>query len=166
MENVLVTKVQRFDDARIGFRNFAGKEGDYNKEGDRNFCIFLDTDRGIELTEAGWNVKYLRPQEEGDLPTPYIQVGVSFKVPPTIVLVTGQGKTKIKESMVEQLDWAEILRVQVVIRPYNWERRGKTGVKAYAKTLYVTVAEDEFESEYYDIPSLSTPEISEDEVPF
>ena len=143
----------RIEGARIGFRNFSGEEGRFNPKGRRNFCVFLEEDIAKDMEKEGWNVKWLQPREEGDEPKAYLQVKVVFgKIPPKIVLVTGRGKTRLDEDTVNILDWAEIQNVDLVIRPYNWEVNGNTGVSAYIKTMYVTLREDEFESKYYDVP--------------
>lgn len=143
----------RIEGARIGFRNFSGEEGRFNPKGRRNFCIFLEEDIAKDMKKEGWNVKWLEPREEGDDPQAYLQVKVVFgKIPPKIVLVTGRGKTRLDEDTVNILDWAEIQNVDLIIRPYNWEVNGDTGVSAYIKTMYVTLREDEFESKYYDVP--------------
>ena len=143
----------RIEGARIGFRNFSGEEGRFNPKGRRNFCVFLEEDIAKDMEKEGWNVKWLQPREEGDEPQAYLQVKVVFgKIPPKIVLVTGRGKTRLDEDTVNILDWAEIQNVDLVIRPYNWEINGDTGVSAYIKTMYVTIREDEFENKYYDVP--------------
>ena len=143
----------RIEGARIGFRNFSGEEGRFNPKGRRNFCVFLEEDIAKDMEKEGWNVKWLQPREEGDEPQAYLQVKLVFgKIPPKIVLVTGRGKTRLDEDTVNILDWAEIQNVDLVIRPYNWEVNGSTGVSAYIKTMYVTLREDEFESKYYDVP--------------
>lgn len=143
----------RIEGARIGFRNFSGEEGRFNPKGRRNFCIFLEEDIAKDMEKEGWNVKWLQPREEGDELQAYLQVKVVFgKIPPKIVLVTMRGKTRLDEDTVNILDWAEIQNVDLVIRPYNWEVNGNTGVSAYIKTMYVTLKEDEFESKYYDVP--------------
>lgn len=143
----------RIEGARIGFRNFSGEEGRFNPKGRRNFCIFLEEDIAKDMEKEGWNVKWLQPREEGDELQAYLQVKVVFgKIPPKIVLVTMRGKTRLDEDTVNILDWAEIQNVDLVIRPYNWEVNGNTGVSAYIKTMYVTLREDEFESKYYDVP--------------
>lgn len=146
------------ENARIGFRNFTGKEGRFNPAGRRNFCVFLDKDLGDVLERDGWNVRWLEAREEGEEPQPYLQVAVSYdNIPPKIVLVSSKGKTLLNEETVNIVDWAEIDKVDLIIRPYNWSmhegtRNEKTGVKAYVKSMYITIAEDEFESKYYDVP--------------
>jgi hypothetical protein len=139
--------------ANIQFRNFSGKEGQFNRKGDRNFCLFLDNEFAKTLLTDGWNIKELQPRNPDDAPQPYLQVSVGFShYPPKIVLITTTGKTFIDESTVDILDWAEIDNVDLIIRPYNWELNGKFGVKAYLKTMYITIVEDEFASKYRNVP--------------
>lgn len=141
------------ENAKIGFRNFSGEAGKFNPAGRRNFCVFLEEDLGKTLESDGWNVRWLQPRDEEEALKPYLQAAVSYdNIPPKIVLVTGKGKTILEESTVSLLDWAEIANVDLILRPYNWEVSGKHGVKAYVKSMYVTIIEDEFESKYYDVP--------------
>ena len=139
--------------AKIGFRNFSGKEGKFNAAGKRNFCVFLDTDIANRLSEDGWNIRWLRPRNEDEAPQAYMQVEVSFRnIPPTIVQITHRGKTKLSEDTVGSLDWAELANVDLIIRPYNWQVNASTGVKAYLKSMYVTLNEDEFAEKYDSLP--------------
>lgn len=148
-----VTNNITIENARIGFRNFSGKEGKYNPAGKRNFCVFLEKDLAETLEEDGWNVRYLRPREDDEEPQAYLQASVAFgNVPPKIIMISSRGKTPIGEDEVNILDWAEIANVDLILRPYNWEVNGKSGVKAYLKAMYVTISEDEFESKYSDVP--------------
>ena len=149
--------------ARIAFRNFSGKEGKYNPAGKRNFCVLLEEDLAKTLEHDGWNVRWLNPRDEGDPPQGYLQVSVAYgNFPPKIVLVSSNGKTVLGEEEVGLLDWAEIESVDLVIRPYNWEVNSKTGVKAYLKSLWVTIVEDEFEKKYKDVPDSATNVMKED----
>lgn len=146
----------KIEGARIIFRNFSGEEGKFNPKGKRNFCVLLDDDLANVLKADGWNIKYLRPREEDELPQAYMQVAVSFSpYPPKIVQVTSRGMTKIDEDMVHVIDWAEISHIDLVIRPYNWTTSsGGHGVKAYLKTMYYTIVEDEFEMKYAGLPGV------------
>jgi len=144
------------ENARIIFRNFAGKEGKYNREGDRNFAVLLDDVTAKAMEEDGWNIKWLEPREEGDEPQAYISVSVSYKGrPPRIVMVTSRGRTALSEDEVELLDWADIKATDLILNPYSWAVSGKTGVKAYLKSMFVTIAEDALELKYADLEDLS-----------
>ena len=146
-------KTINIENAKIGFRNFGGVEGQFNPAGKRNFCVFLDTDFAETLIKDGWNIRWLQPKDENEERQAYLQVAVSYDtVEPKIVLITGAGKTILNEDNVNVLDWADIEMVDLIITPYHWNVSGKSGIKAYIKSMYVTIVEDEFEQKYYDVP--------------
>lgn len=140
---------------RIIFRNFAGKEGQYNREGDRNFAVLLDDPVANAMAEDGWNIKWLKPREDDEddaTPQAYLPVSVNFKGrPPRIVLITSRGRTNLDEDTVETLDWVDILNVDLIVRPYEWTVNGKSGIKAYLQSIYVTIEEDPLEIKYSEL---------------
>lgn len=149
------------EDARIIFRNFAGKEGMYNREGDRNFCILLDDKLANEMSADGWNIKTLKARESSDPAEPdqpYIMVSVGYKGrPPKIVMITSKGRTDLGEDEIEVLDWVDIKNVDLIVRPYEWRVGDKTGIKAYLKSMFVTIDEDALEIKYADVQEADLP---------
>lgn len=154
----MVNRNIAIEHAQICFTNFSGTPNPpYNTLGRRRFCVLLDEPMAEEMSEEGWNVRYLSPKDPnfGEEPRPYVQVEVRFdRYPPKIVLCTAHGKTVLTEEEVSILDWAEIENIDLILRPYNWSMgSGREGVKAMLKSMYVTLAEDEFTAKYSDIPS-------------
>jgi len=134
---------------RLIFRNFAGAEGPNNTEGDRNVCVMLTESEAEFMLKDGWNVKRLRPDEDGNLGSPFLPVAVRFDIkPPKIVLITSKNRTTLTEEHVNVLDWLDFSKVDVIVRASDWSRNGRSGRKAYLKTAFLTVAEDELEMEY------------------
>lgn len=155
-----VLKFYDVDGRNMRFRNFAGKAGQFNMEGDRNFCLLLNPNVADDMQKEGFNIRYLNPRDDRDDPVPYVQVKLKYHDRagnplrgPKIVQVTRRGKTEIHEDTVSNLDWAEIEKFDISINPRPYENiNGRSGVTAYLKTLYVTISEDDFEDRYYDIP--------------
>lgn len=140
--------ILQIDDARIIYRNFSGVGSKFNREGDRNFAVYIpDEDMADELKERGWNVKIKPPREDGDDPFMFLPVKIKFNDRgPAVYLVTGNKKTPLNEKTVSCLDDIDILSVDLDIRPYDWDVNGKTGRTAYLQSIWVTQEVDRFAS--------------------
>lgn len=140
------------ENAQLIFRNFAGAEGKFNHAGDRNFCVLLDDNIAEDLSKRGYNVKYLKPREEGDKEQAYIKIKVSYRfTPPNVYLVSSSGKTRLTEENIEIADWANITTADLIFNGSPYDVNGKKGLSAYLKTLYIVLDEDELEKKYSDV---------------
>ena len=147
------------NDVQIRFRNFSGNQGQYNALGQRNFCALLPEDTAEAMARDGWNVKYLKPREEGDVPQAYIKIKVNFSGPrpPKIYMINSRGRVQLSEDMVTILDWADFAKVDLIISPYKYDVNGNQGVTAYLQTIFCTIREDELELRYADVPDAIEP---------
>ncbi len=139
------------ENATIMFRNFAGKESRYNREGDRNFCVVIsDPKQAQALNDEGWNVRILKPREDGDEPRYYLMVSVNFNFwrKPEVYLVSKHNKTLLDEETVSMLDYAEIVNCDLSIRPRVWDDNGVDRVKAYLQEMYVEIQQSRFAAKY------------------
>lgn len=139
------------DDARIIFRNFSGTPSQFNREGDRNFAVVIPNQQiADQLLEDGWNVKIKAPREEGDEPFRYLPVKVKFNERgPLVKLISGNNQVTLDEGTVGQLDYIDIEKIDMDIRPYDWELpNGNTGRTAYLQKIYVTQQVDRFADRY------------------
>ena len=148
--------ILQIDDARIIYRNFSGVGGKFNREGDRNFAVVIpDQEAADALIKEGWNVKIKPPREDGDSPFMYLPIKVKFNERgPACYLVTGTRMNRLDEHTVSCLDDVDISRVDMDVRPYDWNVNGKDGRTAYLQSIKVTQQIDRFAAE------------QEDELPF
>lgn len=145
------------ENARVLYRNFSGIEKEYNRLGDKNFCVIIP-DRGVAevMAEDGYNIKQYMPKLDDDevaddvLGEPFVQVKVSWKGrAPEIYMIGEQTRTRnrLDESMVPLLDQVEIVIADLVVSPYNW----KPGhVTAYLRKMFVVIHEDALDLKYAD----------------
>ena len=138
--------ILQIDDARIIYRNFAGRGDKYNREGDRNFAVVIpDEDMANDLTKLGWNVKIKPPREDGDTPFMFLPVKVKFNDRgPNVYLKTGNVQNRLDEESVGLLDNIDIIGVDLDIRPFDWDVNGKQGRTAYLQSIRVIQDVDRF----------------------
>lgn len=141
----------QIDDCRIVYRNFSGLPSKFNREGDRNFSLVIDSEEiANALKKEGWNVKIKPPREEGEEPFMTLKVNVNFNDRgPNVYLVTGKARVRLDENTIKRLDNIDIARVDMDVAPHNWEMAdGRSGVSAYLRSMKITHNPDRFEEEF------------------
>lgn len=152
----------------ITFKNFAGRETNFNRAGNRNFSVVLDDDTADQMKAEGWNVR-IKEYDDGSRRNT-LQVAVRYDIDrfrPKVVMVTPKGdhfkKTVLSEDTVDQLDGARVVSADLILNPSSWRNAmGNSGIKAYLQTGYFVVEADEFENKYGDDDEFE----DDSEVPF
>ena len=142
--------ILQIDNARIVYRNFSGRGDKFNREGDRNFSLFIDTIEDADaLSDAGWNVKMKEPRIEGEMPFIHLPVKVKFNDRgPNVYLESSGRRVRLTEDTISCLDNVDIANVDLDIRPYDWDVNGKTGRTAYLHAMCVTQNVDRFAMDF------------------
>ena len=150
----------KFQNARIMFKNFAGRETEFNDEGDRNFHVVIeDSELADQLLADGWNVKVRPPRDENETPLYHLPVKVVFGMyPPNVNLVSVKGVDSkgepvynvnpLNSETVRLIDDAQFECIDLIIRPYSWSKGGRSGITAYLNEFWGLIKENEFASKY------------------
>ena len=141
------------ENAQIIFKNFSGERDKFNP-GKRGFSVIIeDPITANELEEEGWNIKTMPMAEDAD-PSEQrwrLPVKLNMNQYTQVWLIVGNHKTLLNEDTVSQLDIADIVNVDLSIRPYEWEMSGRSGITAYVDSMYVTIRENKFAEKYADL---------------
>ena len=133
----------------IIFKNFSGQARKFTPEGRRSFSVIIPAENVDALLAQGWNIKPLKPQEEGDPIEHHLSVKVSYAVrTPDIHMITESGHQLLDEDTVCLLDSSDIINADLVIHGTPWKMGGDEGYTAYLKKAYFTIQEDSFVEKY------------------
>ena len=136
-------------------RNFRGLERlPYNREGERNFCVFLDPEQVDceQLISEGWNIKKTESRNDPQADPSYmLRVKVKYhpensdlkRLNPRVLICTQNGEMMMDEDNIGDLDSAQIMKASMVISGRWSDTPTYTGVTAYLKKLVVRVYEDD-----------------------
>src|SRR5574344_1422493 len=99
------------ENAKIVYRNFSGKPSDFNRMGDRSFCLVIEDEKEAKrLSDIGWNIKQKEPKDEDGEKFIFLPVAVRFThKPPVVYLINKSGhKVRMTEDTVGDIDDLEI----------------------------------------------------------
>ena len=141
------------ENARIIWRNFSGRQTQYNAKGKRNFNLVVPHEDVEAMKRDGWNVKTKEPRPDypDDTPLSTLAVNVNYSEnsrPPRVVLIAGNDRTELDESTIDMLDRVQIENVDLIINPSYYDVNGRQGYTAYLQSIYVTIVQDDLEKKY------------------
>jgi hypothetical protein len=160
----------QIDHARITHKNFEGRESDYNEAGKRNFSLIIaggTIDDGISVREVdrdemaeilqsqvneygdGWNIKIKPARTPEEEPFVYLPVKITTKrsVPPVFINSAGN-VVRLEEDALKNIDYISIRHVNLDIRPYDDQMRGRSFRVAYLDSMEVIQEIDRFTARY------------------
>lgn len=154
--NFLAKRQVEFEDAKIIWRNFEGKAGEFNDEGEREFHIVIpDMEMAQQLIDdvnedgVGWNVRIRAPKIEGDMPFITLKVKVNFNDRgPKVFLESDGRKIRLTEDTIKRLDFIDIKSCDIRLNPSDRTVRGTSYRTAYLDAMWVVQEVDKYESRF------------------
>lgn len=140
------------ENVSLKFLNFSGRIDQYNANGRRKFSVVLPPEVARDMEKDGWNVKWPKPRPDfpdDDPFDPTLAVEASYRIfSPQITVVLGKRRVNYTEDMLDLLDTADIINVDLVIQPSFYDNPTGAGVKAYLKKAFITIEEDVLDKKY------------------
>lgn len=158
-------KIENLRNRDIIYRNFSGRQTQYNRNGNMKFSIVIDPAMSAKLAKEGWNVKSRPSKNNDEEEFCTLEVRVRFDLSftrPTILQVARSGRVKVDEHNIANFDDAEFEYADIVLRQYVWTNpAGETGVSAQLAEMYVRLQEGVLEAKWAEEEGPG-----EDELPF
>lgn len=154
-----------FENAQILFPNFSGREGRYNREGNRCFSIVVtdkngrpDADLALQLKEDGWNIRerIINGEPTGEFYINGVNINYDYYIKPIISYISNGNEITLTPELLDngiaaQLDGRGAEHYDVSIRPKTWERGdGSVGIKGYVDEMRIVAKKSLFASGYSD----------------
>ena len=144
------------NDVKLVKRNFRGEALPMNERGDRTCLIVLDHVLAkslgfdsvkdlVDILQADeWKVGWFKQVDEETEQEAFLPVKAVYgeKRKPNIYVKTGKKSQLMNEDTVSSIDYADISKVDVILRLHYWEYNGRTGYNNYIQSMEVTVVED------------------------
>lgn len=131
-------------DAEIYFKNFRGIELPYNPGGKRMFCVRIDGRKAKKLKKEGWAIKEMyinksQTKKRWYLPVTIYDTWADTALNSKVFAIIGSGDLRLCKQLSHRsmalLDIANVKALNyLIIRGYEWNARGKRGIKAYLRT--------------------------------
>ena len=138
-------KIDNLTNRDIIYRNFSGKQTQFNRNGNMKFSIVIDPAMAPKLQQEGWNVKVKPSKNDENEMFCTLEVRVRFDLSfakPKIKQATAHSSVMLNENNIKNLDDAEIETAKVVLRQYAWTNpSGEHGISAQLSEMYVKLQE-------------------------
>ena len=162
-------------EGQIAYSNFSGNPTQYNPEGGKRSVTFvIPNEIADDLKAEGWPV---REQNFDDGTSRYLlDAAFLFRTrngqprDPKIFIVRDKKLIHVTEDTADALDRADIVSVDAVIAASYWEYAGRSGIKAYINSMYLTIKENPIDAKYRKMmeeePLFISNDIDDDNLPF